>query len=218
VPASTWDREALRALRAAIAQRDLVTIEALCADRNRDEVLQLAGEVLPPERALARAFAAALRRRGYRGDAELADVLEGRSELRPVSIDLEVLSSILGGDPVNGGGRVDLATGEIWPGSTYEEEDDDDPDRWLWVEAGSGGGWTDMADFTETVTDPTLAARLERAIHRKGAFRAFRDELSEHPDEHTRFHQFSTERALGRAREARRARRAAELGSRSRDR
>ncbi len=59
---------------------------------------------------------------------------------------------ILEGDPVHGGGRIDLRTGEVWPQSAieYAEEvgeidEDDDPDRWLWVHCeGSHDGYRDM--------------------------------------------------------------------------
>ena len=201
-----WDRDTLRDLRAAVAQRDLAAIGELCEDRGLDDVLQLAGDVLvdAPESALAREFAARLRRRGFDGDADLADALDGRSgDLRPLAVDLEDLASILEGDSVHGGGRIDLTTGEVWPGSPYDDHvdaDDDDPERWLWVEASSRDGWGDMADFVETVADAPLAERLDRAIHRPRAFRRFRAELDEQPDEFTRFHRFADERQRGRAR------------------
>ena len=57
-----------------------------------------------------------------------------------------------------------------------------------------------MSEFIETVDDPRLADRLERAIHSHRAFRRFRDELADHPDELTRFHLFADERQRGRAR------------------
>ena len=172
-----WDRDTLRDLRAAVAQRDLVAIGELCSDRELDDVLQLAGDVLvdAPESALAREIAARLRRRGFDGDADLADALDGRpGDLRPVAVDLEDLASILDGDPVHGGGRIDLTTGEVWPGSPYDDHaDDEDPERWLWVEARSRAGWRDVADFIETVADSPLVERLDRAIHRPRAFRRF---------------------------------------------
>jgi hypothetical protein len=57
-----------------------------------------------------------------------------------------------------------------------------------------------MAEFIETVDDRELADRLQRAIHGRSAFRRFRDQLAEHPDELTRFHLFADERQRGRAR------------------
>jgi hypothetical protein len=188
-----------------VARGDLAALREVCEERDLDEVLQLAGQALlaDPESALARKCAERLRRRNLDGDAELADALEGQpGDLRPLAIDVEDLSTVLEGDPLHGGGRIDLATGEIWHGSPYDDlvDEDDDPDRWLSVEAGSRAGWWDMAKFTETVTDPGLAERLERAIHGRGAFRRFRAELDEHPAELTRFHLFADERQWGRAR------------------
>lgn len=57
-----------------------------------------------------------------------------------------------------------------------------------------------MSEFIETVDDPALADRLQRAIHGRRAFRRFRDELESDPDELTRFHLFADERQRGRAR------------------
>ena len=199
-----WDRDALRELRAAIAQRDLEAIGRLCAGRELDEVLQLVGDALldTPDHPLARECAERLRRRDVEGDTELADALDGRaSDLRPLAVDVDELASILEGEPVRGGGRIDLASGEIWHGSPYDDiDDDDDPERWHWVTASSREGWNDMADFVATVADQRLADRLERAIHGRRAFHRFRAELDHAPDELPRFHQFSDERRRGRAR------------------
>jgi hypothetical protein len=178
-----WDRDPLRDLRVAIAQRDRATIGELCAGRELDAVVQLVGDALldVPESALACECVERLRRRGFDRDAELADALDGRpSDLRPLAVDLEELASILDGDPVRGGGRIDLATGDVWPASPNGDPvdaDDEDPERWLWVEAGSRDGWRDMAEFAGTVSDSLLAERLDRAIHRSGAFRRFRRAL-----------------------------------------
>ena len=204
---SSWDREALTELRAAVARRDVAAIHAAVDGRDLDAVLQLAGDGLlaDPADPLARKCAERLRRRGLDGDSELADALEDRpSDLRPLAVDLEELASILEGDPVHGGGRIDLTTGDVWHQSPYDDPVDDeapyDEDRWLWVEAGSREGWWDMSEFAETVDHPALADRLQRAIHGRRAFRRFRDELAEHPDELTRFHLFADERQRGRAR------------------
>ena len=180
-----WDGDALRELRAAVAQKDVAALRAAVDGRALDAVLQLAGDGLlaKPDDPLARECAARLRRRRFEGDAELADALERHPrDLRPLAVDLEELASILEGDPVQGGGRIDLLTGEIWHHSPYDDHEDDeeleDEQRWLWVQADSRDGWRDMAEFVTTVTDATLAGRLERALHGRRAFRRFRDELA----------------------------------------
>jgi hypothetical protein len=199
-----WDRDALQDLRAAVWRRDLAAIPELCEGREPDDVLQLAGDALLGS-PLAREWAERLRRRDLEGDAELAAALSGEAEeLRPLPVDLDGVSMLLDGDPVHGGGRIDLTTGEIWPGSPYDEpiddDEDGDPERWLWVEAGSRAGWSDMAAFAATVADPALADRLEHALHGRGPFRRFRAVLDTEPAELTRFHQFAGERSRGRAR------------------
>lgn len=182
-------------------RRDIAAIRDLGAGRELDDVLQLAGDALL-ESPLAREWAERLRRRDLEGDAELADVLSGEAgELRPLAVDLDDVSMLLDGDPVHGGGRIDLTTGEIWPGSPYDDPiDDDDPERWLWVEADSRAGWSDMAAFAATVSDPALADRLEHALHGRRPFRRFRAVLDEKPVEFTRSYQFTEERSRGRAR------------------
>jgi hypothetical protein len=142
-----------------------------------DDVLQLVGDALLADRdsSLARDCVRRLRQRGLNGDGELADALEGgESDLRPIAVDLEELASVLEGDPVHGGGRIDLTTGDVRRVSPYDDRVDldaeelDDPERWLWVEAGSDDGWRDMAEFAASVADPALAQRLGRAIQGAG--------------------------------------------------
>ncbi len=199
-----WDRDALQDLRAAVWRRDIAAIRELCEGRELDDVLQLAGDALL-DSPLAQEWTERLQRRDLEGDADLADALSGQArKLRPLAVDLDDVSMLLEGDPVHGGGRIDLETGEIWPRSPYDdpvdEDEDDDSERWLWVEAGSRAGWTDMADFVASISDPVLADRLERAIHGRGPFRRFRAVLDTEPAELTRFHQFADERRRGRAR------------------
>lgn len=164
---------------------------------------------------LAQACVNALRERRWTGDQELAEFLDAAlgagpaPMLRPLPVDLEELSMILEGDLVNGGGRIDLRTGEVWPRSAIEyaeevgeiDEDDDDPERWLWVECeGSHDGYRDMGWFIEELDDAEFADRLARAIAGRGAFRRFKDRLSERPELLTRWHAFTGDRQRGRAR------------------
>ncbi|WP_454560696.1 UPF0158 family protein [Mycobacterium haemophilum] len=124
-------------------------------------------------------------------------------------VDLEQLASLMESDPVWGGGRIDLKTGDCWPQSSgyeayegYEDDSlDEDGGRWLDVECiGSGAGYRDMELFIATVDDPAIADRLQIAISGKGAFRRFKDVLSRWPDELHRYFLFCSERQVGRAR------------------
>jgi hypothetical protein len=57
-------------------------------------------------------------------------------------------------------------------------------------EADSRDGYRDMEQFIETVADPRLQSRLDRAIRGRGAFRRFRDELMEDEAEDQRWYAF----------------------------
>jgi Uncharacterised protein family (UPF0158) len=153
---------------------------------------------------------AALRERSWEGDDVLADQLDAllgsgaMPYLRPLPVDLDELVGILEGDPMYGGGRVDLTTGEVWPAPAVDyareigqedEDESDDPDKWLWVHCeGSRDGYRDMELFIGTVRDPGRADRLEIAISGRGAFRRFKDVLARWPGELDRWHAFSAER------------------------
>jgi hypothetical protein len=164
----------------------------------------------------ARLMIAALWERGWEGDGVLADQLDAllgsaaMPDLRPLRVDLDELAGILEGDPVYGGGRVDLVTGEVWPTPAVDyareigqedEDESDDPDKWLWVHCeGSRDGYRDMERFIGTVRDPGRADQLEIAISGRGAFRRFKDVLGRRPGELDRWYAFSAERQRGRAR------------------
>ena len=166
---------------------------------------------------LALRCAAELRSRDWEGDVELAEALEARLGigpvrlLRPIAVDLDELAMVLEGDPIQGGGRIDLRTGEVWPAAAIEyaqdsgdlDDDDDEEDdhRWLWVPCeGSRDGYRDMELFAGLVEDRDLAARLERALSGRGVFRRFKDVLAESPTELQQWYAFSDERQRGRAR------------------
>lgn len=163
----------------------------------------------------ARIMVTALRDRDWEGDDVLADQLDALlgsgvvSGLRALPVDLDELAGVLEGDPMYGGGRVDLKTGEVWPTPAVdyaveigqEDEDEDEDDKWLWVHCeGSRDGYRDMERFIGTVRDPGRADRLEIAITGRGAFRRFRDVLARWPKELERWEMFSTDRQRGRAR------------------
>ena len=99
-----------------------------------DHALQLIGDGLLGVLAawadgvaeLARRCVIGLRERGWEGDGKLADCIEAALGsgpvplLRPLPVDLEELVGVLEGDPVTGGGRIDLRTGEVWPQQAIE--------------------------------------------------------------------------------------------------
>jgi Uncharacterised protein family (UPF0158) len=219
-------RDAGRAhLRGAVARGDgLAVVQLLISKPWPDDALQWIGDALrvalqqkvKEATELAGECAAALRTRGWEGDKELAGALEvslGAAPtpvLRPLAVDLEELAMVLEGDPVEGGGRIDLQTGEVWPKAAIEyakeigeesEDEEDDPDKWLWVECeGSRPGYWDMERFVSAIADPEIQDRLSIAISGRRAFRRFKNTLSRWPDLMTRWSAFSDDRQRGRAR------------------
>src|SRR5262249_5906288 len=109
--------------------------------------------------------------------------------------------------------RIDLHTGEVWPGPAIdyaietgnedEEEEDDGTDfeRWLWVpNHGSRAGYRDMEAFTTSIEDPDIADRLTGALDGRGAFRRFKTQLARWPALEPRWHHSPADRHRGRAR------------------
>ncbi len=211
------------ALRGAIFDADDRLVVVALSKGPWDGLLQLAGDGLLLALAqgvagapgLARRCAEQLRQRSWEGDDDLAlqlDVALGDRPapmLRPLPADLEELAGILEGDPVHGGGRIDLRTGEVWPQAAIDfareegEDDphDEDPDRWLPVSCeGSRAAYGDMEDFIEALSDEDRADRLSIAISGQGAFRRFKDVLERWPGELEAWYAFSDERQRGRAR------------------
>jgi hypothetical protein len=218
--------EPYRRLRGAVYTGDAELIVDLLRAGGLDDSLQLAGQGLSialaqdreEARPLADSCAAALLERGWAGDEELVKELEyavagvSRIDLRPLPVDLEQLAEALEGDPEHSGGRLDLRTGNVWPGETWdlsgadedqdeEDEGDDDDERWLhiWSE-GARDGYADMVDFAESVEDSGLVRLLAFALDGRGAFRRFKDVLQDWPEELERYYRFSDERRRGRAR------------------
>ncbi len=214
-------------LRGAVARGDGLALVALLTDPKGWPVhaLQLAGGGLlgavaaPVDGAvpLAQRWIEALHERAWDGDAELATALgtllgtAPAPVLRPLSVDVAELAAILEGDPAHGGGRIDLRTGEVWPqaaldyldevGEGTDDADDADDERWLWVDpAGSPPGYRDMEAFIAALDDTERADRLAAAITGRGAFRRFKDVIARWPDLAQRWHAFSEDRTLGRAR------------------
>jgi hypothetical protein len=216
------DREALTRLRSLVVVGDGAGLVAVLAQEPwPTDSLQLIGDGLlvavrndtDGSAELALDGVRALRERRWDGDRELGEALEAALGngptplLRALPVDLEELAMILEGDPVHGGGRIDLTTGQVWPHSAVEyaeevgQEEDDDPDRWLWVDCeGSRSAYDDMVWFIEELADAALADSLARAISGRGAFRRFKDALFDRPDLMTRWYAFSNDRQRGRAR------------------
>jgi Uncharacterised protein family (UPF0158) len=214
---SAWTGEDFRALRAAVYRAE-GSVVGLVRGRLTDDVLQLAGEGLLDATAqmvdgaaeLASECAAALRKRRWDGDEELAGQLDAARGagpaplLRALPVDLDELASMREGDPIVGGCRIDVRSGGCWPvGDDFidEEDDEDDDERWLYAEPiGSGEGYRDMELFIASVNDADFTDRLEIAISGRGAFRRFKDVLSRWPEQFNSYYQLSSERQRGRAR------------------
>lgn len=211
-------------LRAAVARGDSRSLVTLLREGTWPEhALQLVGDGLlgalaartDGADAQARRCGEALRERDWSGDAELADSLSAGLGtgpvplLRPLPVDLEELAGVLEGDPLTGGGRIDLRSGDVWPQSAIEyaqeagdiDQDDIDEQRWLPVKCeGSRAGYRDMELFLSAVEDPDQGDRLSIAIGGRGAFRRFKDVLPRWPDLLERWYAFSDDRPRGRAR------------------
>ncbi len=165
-----------------------------------------------------------LSERGAEGDEELADQLDAALGVAPMPLlrstplDLEELSMVLEGDPMQSGGRVNVRTGEVRPFFTdepgdpetdeREHGDAEGPDRvddmeagWLRVDTlGSRPGFEDMEGYIARFDDPRTVDRFARAISGRGAFRRFKDTLAEMPGELDAWYRYSNDRQAGRAR------------------
>ncbi|MDP9250617.1 MAG: hypothetical protein M3O78_04530, partial [Chloroflexota bacterium] len=124
------DREALTRLRALVVRRDgAALVAALDVGPWPGDSLQLIGDGLlaairdrvDRSAELGAQCVAALSERRWDGDQELVNALKAAMGtgptplLRPLLVDLEEVAMILEGDPDQGGGRIELTTGEVWP-------------------------------------------------------------------------------------------------------
>ncbi|WP_221176615.1 UPF0158 family protein [Arthrobacter oryzae] len=209
----------LSELREAIAAKDAARFLAAVTGHDIDDALQQVGAGIPmaleqrrqDAEPVALSVINRLTWRGGAGDRLLAeDLLAGlrREPLagRAVPVDLDMLSTVLAGDPeLSTGGYLDLRTGQVYDDNATDPmilgEDaaidvGEEPERWLRVDhTGSRNGWQDMAAFAERQHDEALRERLERAIEGKGAFFRFRDLLhGENLSE--QWYAFSTDRQL----------------------
>ena len=219
-PLRDWDPDAYAALRGAVHRGDGRAAMDLLVDRVPAEAAQLAGDglLLAVEQdvadatALARDLAEHLRGQFEPGAIALANELDAvcgddaAPVLTAVPVELGELSMHLESGDDLGGGRLNLMTGQIWPVDAELVADDledwDEPDRWLEVSPiGSREAWQDMREFAGTIEDGELGERLLQAIAGRGAFRAFRILLDDHPEARDAWRIFAEERTRGRARE-----------------
>jgi hypothetical protein len=125
-----------------------------------------------------------------------------------VEVDLDMLASVLDGDPnASSGGYLDATTGDTWPDSVVEaggleEDPEEDPARWHFVPCrGWRDAWLDMRNFVdEAVADPLARARLSDAITGRGAFRRFGEVLLDYPDVRTGWFAYRDRNSRARAR------------------
>jgi hypothetical protein len=87
------------------------------------------------------------------------------------------------------------------PGLDDQAEDLEDEGRCLFVHPiGSRSAYRDMLNFIATRTDRDLIGRLEVAVDGPGAFRRFKNVLSDWPEDRDDWLEYSDERRRGRAR------------------
>jgi hypothetical protein len=118
---------------------------------------------------------------------------------RPLPIAVEELAAILEGDPVHGGGRIDLRTGEVWPQAAVDyarEQDREDPTTRT-PTAGSPCGARAPSRGSRTGTGPIGCRSSCRA---GGPSAASRTSSSTGPGELEAWYAFSSERQRGRVR------------------
>lgn len=164
----------------------------------------------PGAAGLAVTAATQLDERGWRGDLELAQLLQDRAagkvrEQPSVPADLLELAEILDQDSSSGfEGYLDLDSGDMMPAEVIDADpdlaDEIDGGNWVSIAAnGSRAAWLAMDLFAE-LQEPRLRRRLLTAIEGRGAFRRFREVISEEPQMVSQaWQQFSDERAAGRA-------------------
>ncbi len=87
-------------------------------------------------------------------------------------------------------GNIHLFTDGMWDGEDVGR-DFEPPDDCRRIEPiDSGESYENLAEFTASVRDPKARELLERAIAGRGAFRRFKDVLSEFPDLRTAWFKF----------------------------
>jgi len=119
------------------------------------------------------------------------------------SVDLSELAEALEDHSEYGSWWFDPRTGksEYWSDDRDDDEGDEPAERGLrHIEPiSSGEGYADLEDFTGQVRDQRAHELLERAIAGRGAFRRFKDTLTEFPELRTEWFKFHDARMARRA-------------------
>lgn len=113
-----------------------------------------------------------------------------RARIRIEDIDLSELGDLVDSQDYQAG-YLDPSTGEViraFDGEVYGEDGEPlDLDEVDWVAVGGGtssrAAYLDMEEFAEAVGDPEVASRLRSALDGRGAFRRFKDAMSDAPEE-----------------------------------
>jgi hypothetical protein len=120
--------------------------------------------------------------------------------LDPSAIDLEMLTIALQDNSYDSSWWLDPATGEVLFCSIDDDDDTFEERGLILVDSGEPhAAYRDMEIFAAGVEDAQLSERLERAIRGRGAFRYFRDVLSDHEQVLQEWYDFRDQRMTGRA-------------------
>jgi hypothetical protein len=137
----------------------------------------------------------------------LAEIRGEEPEGRPLTVDLDELSSTITDHGDYPGGYLNTQTGEVVPAALTDESAvgdeyvvDVDSDEWVHLLEDSRDSWQDMADFAARAEDPRISEMLEDAMSGSGAFSRFRRAIDQTGLGHE-WHCFADDRRWGRARQ-----------------
>ncbi|MEW6042091.1 MAG: UPF0158 family protein, partial [Elusimicrobiota bacterium] len=116
---------------------------------------------------------------------------------KKIAVDLDEICGVMENNSMEIGYYLDLETGEVIAVSDFNNDEgvsdkiDEEPDRYEAIPTiPSEEAYRYMEDFIYTVKDEKLKDELNRAINEKGAFRRFKDILSQNPEEQIRWYDF----------------------------
>ena len=120
--------------------------------------------------------------------------------LDPSAVDLEMLTMGLQDNSYDSSWWLDPETGEVLFFSMDDDDEAAEERGLILVDSGEPhAAYRDMEIFAAGVEDAQLSERLERAIRGRGAFRYFRDVLSDHGPVLQEWYEFRDRRMTGRA-------------------